>query len=420
MRGPRVIVAAALLGVAALSAACSSSSSSSTTTSGGGGATGSPIKIALIASVTGQAAAQFAESAQGFNAAIGAINAAGGANGHKLIGTVYDDQTNPSTISTQIQKAISDGNVGIVNDSPLFFLGAKYAAQANIPVTGGSFDGYEWGTPGFENMFASDNGSVDPTAPPSTGLGAFMKAHGGTTIGAWGYQISPSSLQAANNAVWSALAVGMKKGVLNTTVPFGSVDFTTAGLAAKQAGVDAVEGTMDVNSGVALTTALKQAGVNVKVNVFAAGYDPAIIGTPAWSDVQGAYFSTAFRPVSVPNAATAALTSALAKYANRPASKFPNFAIYQSYLGVELMAEGITRAAATPTSAGIIKALRSYTDWTGVGLIPYTVNFATDFGKAQNPQCAWYLQATKNGFTPVSSKPFCGAIIAGKSGKDTP
>ena len=428
MKSPRIMLGTSLVAVAILGAACSSGSSSTSstttappsTTAGSGAAAGAPIKIALITSLTGQAGPQFSESPQGFNAAIGVINAAGGANGHKIIGTVYDDKTDPSAIVTQVQKAISDGNVGIVSDTPLMFLAAKYPMQAGIPVTGGSFDGFEWGTPGYENMFASDTGSLNPSNPPSTGTGVFMKAHGGTVAGAWGYGISPQSLQAANNAIWSAEAAGLKKGVLDTAVPFGSVDFTSAALAAKTAGVNAVEGTMDVNSGVALTVALKQAGVNVKVNVFPAGYDPSIIKTPSWSSVQGAYFASEFRPVTLPNEGTKAISAALLKYANRPVSQFPSFAIYESYLGMLLMAKGIEVAGDTPTSAGIIKNLRQYSGWTGTGLLAYNIDYATTFGHGPNPSCSWYLKAETNGFVNLGTKPVCGTTISGKSGQTAP
>ncbi len=47
-------------------------------------------------------------------------------------GIVIDDQTSPTEIATAVQQAISDGVVGIVSVSPLFFLGAKYAQAAGF------------------------------------------------------------------------------------------------------------------------------------------------------------------------------------------------------------------------------------------------------------------------------------------------
>jgi len=51
-------------------------------------------------------------------------------------------------------------------------------------------------------------------------------------------------------------------GVLDTPVPFGSVDFTGEALTAKQDGVNVIVPGMDTNSNYALATALKQAGVH--------------------------------------------------------------------------------------------------------------------------------------------------------------
>src|SRR6185437_7838454 len=98
-----------------------------------------PIKIALVSSLTGAAASEFSHATQGFNARIALQNAMGGVNGHKLEGIVIDDQTSPTSDPTAVQDAVSKGVTGIVSVSPLFFLGAKYAQQAGLPVTGGFF-----------------------------------------------------------------------------------------------------------------------------------------------------------------------------------------------------------------------------------------------------------------------------------------
>jgi ABC-type branched-subunit amino acid transport system substrate-binding protein len=418
-KSPKRLAAAALAVVALVGAACSSSSSSSSTTSGGGGATGTPYKLALVSSITGTAAPQFGDTAEGFNAAIGQINAAGGAGGHKLVGTVYDDATSPTQVTTVVQKAISDGNQMIIAVSPLFFLAAKFPQQAGIPVVGGTFDGTEWGTPGYENMFGSDSGSVNPDYPATTQVGQFMKDQGATVVCAWGYGISPSSTYAANNAIYSGLAAGLKKGVLDTSIPFGSVDMTTPALAAKQANCNGIETTTDVNTSVALTAALKNEGQTVKANVFAAGYDPSLVGGTSWSTLQGAFFSTEFRPTVLGDDATKTMSASLLKYVGRPVAKFPTFHIYESYLAVELAAEGVGKATST-SSAAVIKALRGVTNWNGNGILPFTIDYATTFGHGPNPTCGWFMKAEKDAFVPVSKNTFCGTTIPGKSGKVAP
>ena len=155
-----------------------------------------PITIAYITDLTGEGGSENAASPAGFNARIELQNAEGGVNGHKLVGLVIDDQTSPSDIATAVQEADSKA-FGIVSQSPLFFLAAKYPNQQGVPVTGTYDDGPEWGTQPYTNMFASDEGSVDPKYPVNTQIGDFLKAHGGTVLGAYGYGISPSSSRAA-------------------------------------------------------------------------------------------------------------------------------------------------------------------------------------------------------------------------------
>ena len=222
-------------------------------------------------------------------------------HGHKLVPLVLDDQTNPSSIATVVQEADSKA-FGIVSQSPLFFLAAKYPNQAGVPVTGSYDDGPEWGTQPNTNMFASDEGSVDPKYPVNTQIGDFLKAHGGTVLGSYGYGISPSSSRAAIATADSFQHAGGKTGVLNTTVPFGSVDFTSIALVAKQKGINAMVPAMDANSNYALAQALHQAGVKLKATLYATGYEPDVINSPSWSTLQGAYFLSPFRPWSLPNA----------------------------------------------------------------------------------------------------------------------
>ena len=112
----------------------------------------------MITSLTGQGSSEFSNAPAGFNARIAMQNAEGGVNGHKIVGLVLDDQTSPTEVATAVQSALSKGAFGIVSDSPLFFLADKYPNQQGVPVTGGFFDGPEWGTQPFTNMFASDVG----------------------------------------------------------------------------------------------------------------------------------------------------------------------------------------------------------------------------------------------------------------------
>jgi branched-chain amino acid transport system substrate-binding protein len=355
--------------------------------------------VAYITSVTGVGAAEDASSPAGFKARIALQNAEGGVHGHMLVPIVIDDQTNPSAIATAVQDADSKA-FGIVSQSPLLFLAAKYPQQAGIPVTG-------------TNMFAADTGSVDPKYPVNTQAGAFLKSRGGTVLGAYGYGISPSSSRAAIATARSFEHAGGKTGVLNTTVPFGGVNFTADALAAKQAGVNAMVPAMDTNSNYALATALKQAGVKLKATLFATGYESDVINSPAWPNLQGDYFSSLFRPWALPNAATVQMQTAMEKYAHFTKKEFPTFSQYEAWAGADLMIKGLQMAGPNPTRAAVIKDLRSLKSYDANGLLPNPINYSTIFGHDEPHQCTWVMQAEKTGFVAVSSKPFCGTDIPG-------
>jgi branched-chain amino acid transport system substrate-binding protein len=375
-------------------------------------AAGSPVTVAFIASLTGLASSQYGNAQQGFLARVALQNARGGVNGHRINTIVIDDGTNPSNVATGVQEAVSKGVIGIVADSALFFSGAKYAQQAGVPVTGAYNDGPEWGEQPYTNMFASDRGSVDPKYPVNTLIGKLVKKFGGTVIGSYGYGISPSSASAAVDAAQSFKVAGGRIGVLDTSLPFGTLNFTTVGLVAKQKGVDALVPSMDDNSNFALTTAAQQAGARLKAVIFPTGYEPRIIHDPVWRTLQGDYFEAAFRPFSLPNAGTLQMAAALQRYAGFTPGQFPTYAQYQGWLGADLMIRGLQGAGANPTHQSVIKALRAIKGYNGNGLLPITIDYSTVFGK-DLPTCIWVLRATPQGFAPVSPNAFCGSDVPG-------
>jgi branched-chain amino acid transport system substrate-binding protein len=396
----------------ALMAGLPTAFSMATTSPAAAASSPAPITIAYITSVTGVGASEDATSPGAFKARIDLQNAEGGVNGHKIVPLVIDDQTNPSTIATAVQDADSKA-FAIVSQSPLFFLAAKYPQAQGVPVTGSYSDGPEWGEQPYTNMFAADVGSLNPKYPVTTLAGNFLKQHGATNLAAYGYGISPSSSRAAIQTSDSFKHAGGKVGVLNTTVPFGGVNFGPDALVAKQNGVDALAPEMDNNSNFALAEALKQAGVKLKAGLFATGYQPSVINSPAWASLQGDYFYALFRPWSLPDAGTRQMQAAMEKYAGYSKTAFPSFSEVEAWLGADLMMKGLQLAGKNPTRAGVISALRGVTSYNGNGLLPQSWDYKTDFGHDDAKSCAWMMQAHQTGFTAVSSQPFCGTDIPG-------
>jgi branched-chain amino acid transport system substrate-binding protein len=374
-----------------------------------------PIKIALVTSLTGPAATEFSSDPSGLLARIALQNAEGGVNGHKLVPIVIDDQTSPAAVATAVQDAIAKGAIGIVSASALFFLAAKYPQQAGVPVTGSYSDGQEWGEQPYTNMFSSDAGSLDPTLPVNTLEGKLLKMFGGSVAGIYGYSISPSSTREANAVQQSFAHAGGKVPIKNTTLPFGDVNFSEEALVAKQNHVDAIYPTMEASSNFALATALKQAGVKLKSAVYSVGYDPSVVHSAVWPEVQGGYFLSIYRPFSVPDAGTRAMAAALQKYEHFSKSQFPTLFQYETWAGADLLIKGIQKAGRNPTRAGVTSALRHITNYTADGLLPNPIDYTTIFGHDLPKTCVWVLRAQTSGFAPVSSQPVCGTDIAGTS-----
>jgi len=374
-----------------------------------------PITIALITSLTGPAATEFASDPSGFLARMDLQNANGGIDGHKLVPLVIDDETSPNAIDTAVEEAISRGAVGIVSASALFFLAAKTAQQAGVPVTGTYSDGQEWGEQPYTNMFSSDEGSLNPTLPVNTLEGKLLRMFGGTEAGIYGYSISPSSTREANAVAQSFTHAGGKVAVLNTSLPFGNVNFTTQAIIAKQNHINAIYPTMEASSNFALATALKQAGVGLKAAIFSVGYDPTALTSSAWPDLQGDYFLSLFRPFSIPDAGTRQMAAALQKYQHFSKSQFPTPFQYESWAGADLMIKGLQMAGGNPTRAKVIRSLRSIKSYTANGLLPNPIDYTSIFGHDPAKTCVWVLKAQQGGFVPVSSQPVCGSDIPGTS-----
>ena len=233
------------------------------------------------------------------------------------------------------RRPISKGAFGIVSQSPLFFLAAKYPEQA-----GRAGDRLLRRRPGVGHAALHQHVRLRqrerrPQVPgqhPDRRLPEAARGHGPRRPTATASRRRPAARPSARRSRSST--PGARSGVLDTTVPFGGVDFTSDGAASpSRTGVNAMVPAMDDNSNYALATALKQAGVKLKAALFATGYEPDVINSPAWSTLQGDYFLALFRPWSLPNAGTEQMQAAMEKYAHFTKSQFPTFGQYEAWAG---------------------------------------------------------------------------------------
>ncbi len=274
--------AVALAAAAALAlAACGSSSkgaktpSGGTSSSAGGGGSSAPssggnsvkatITVGILADFTGPAASGNKTVTTGVKA--GVVYAA--RNGITVKYVEADTATNPATALSAAKKLVQQDHVSVViAHSAITFAAAPYLASQKVPVIGAGEDGPEWTQ--LKNMFAV-YGALHTTKVTDT-LGQFFKMQGVTTVGSVGYSISPLSSESAKAAIASSESVGLKKGYLNASFPFGSTDVGPVVLAMKSAGVDGFTAATDPNTAFALVTGLRQAGATIKAATFPTGY----------------------------------------------------------------------------------------------------------------------------------------------------
>lgn len=383
-------------------------------------AASAPITIALVTSLTGPAGSESIGDPSTFEARIDVQNAEGGVHGRKLVPLIIDDQTSPTGIQTAVNDAISKGALGIVAVSPVFFLGAKAAQQAGVPVTGTYSDGPEWGQQPYTNMFAADLGSEDPKDPVNTLEGTILKHFGATVLGTYAYSISPSSTHGAIESADSFEHAGGKAPIVDTSLPYGTENFSSIALTAKQDHVNAIFPAMQDSSNFALAQALEQAGVKLKAAVYLSGLGPSVVRSPAWNFLQGGYFGSIFRPFQLPNAGTRQMQAAMEKYAHWSNTQFPTLYQYESWAGADLMIKGLQSAGSDPTGAKVITALRGIKSYDANGLLPNPLNYTTTFGHDPPKQCIWILRAEKHGFVPTQTLPFCGTDVPGTAVASSP
>jgi ABC-type branched-subunit amino acid transport system substrate-binding protein len=298
-----------------------------------------------------------------------------------------------------------------VAHSALAFTATGYLTSHNIPVIGVAEDGTEWQT--SKNMF-SVYGAVH-TEAVSTTDGEFFKMEGVTTVGALGYSISPSSSESAQGAVKSGQAVGLKAGYVDAAFPFGSTNVQPIALAMKSAGVDGFTATVDPNTAFALITALRQAGLNLKVALLPTGYGGDLLqaGPGALQEAQNVFFTLTYEPVEMHTPATQQLETDL-KAAG--VTTEPTYAEYNGYLSVALFVKGIQAAGSSPTQASLIAALSNIHDWDAQGLVGthhIDINNRTVSGMTN---CVWITKLVGNNFELVpGADPICGHLVPGET-----
>jgi branched-chain amino acid transport system substrate-binding protein len=187
---------------------------------------------------------------------------------------------------------------------------------------------------------------------------------------------------------------------------------TAIALQMKSENVDSLYGPIDPNTLLALITAAKQTGVNLKVASMATGYGDFVDDAAANQAAQGAYMTSNGQvPVELKTPATLKEQADLAKYENF--TGVPDFGWTQGYASADLLIKGLEVAGQNPTRATFISGLRAVTAYNVEDLASTTVNFTT-IATPPTKQCSYYVQLEGKAWNVVNNgQQICGTLLSG-------
>jgi branched-chain amino acid transport system substrate-binding protein len=362
-------------------AACSSSSSSNGTTATPASTTkltGTPIKIMSITTLTQGVPAP--EVPQGAEAAVKAINAAGGIKGHPLDYTACDDMNNPDTAANCARTAVSDGDIAVVGDFTQqgsaylpILLQAHIAVVGLIPATAADFTS--------TNTFPLAGGAPVGFA----GLGYGIGKAGATKVAVARIDLAAASeLTALTDAGMSTFGIKGK----DVPVPIGAPDMAPYVAASLNGGTNGVVVGLDETDGLNYLKALFQQSPNMKVAMVTT--EIPSVAQALGSEANGIILSESFNP-----SYKGGLTSTY--LANMKAAGFSDVTGYRenSWASVRLVAQ-IASHLSSITAANVLQALSTDTNVVtgvtppinftkgGVGGIPRVFNPCQLLTKIEN------------------------------------
>jgi branched-chain amino acid transport system substrate-binding protein len=268
-RAAAVTACVTLFALGASACASSSDGGSSTTAAGAKSAT---IKIAYLGDQSGALATTFGPELSGVHAFVDYYNAHGGLSGHRLVLSVYDDQSSSSAVLSNARLAVQQGANVIVTQDPYFDSAAPYLQSTGIPVFGAGITAAFYGKD--KTTFFSPVGDwIDYTS--DAGMKFFVQK--GLKKIAVVSDANPGNTIAAHEV---AKAVPLVGGTLVYS-DYSVDDTDTASLLAlaqrlKAAGAQAMLANLYGTAAPELQADLNEAGAHAVVLSDSTGFDPAV------------------------------------------------------------------------------------------------------------------------------------------------
>jgi ABC-type branched-subunit amino acid transport system substrate-binding protein len=378
------------------------------------GASGNGLKtlsVGLLTDLTGPGASSSATSVLGVKAGVYLAKR----DGYDLRYYVGDTATSTTTGLSAGQSLVEQHHVlAVIAVSALTFSAAPFFKAQGTPVIGAAQDADEWLTdPNMFTVFGAGHTNL-----VSTTFGAYMKSQGVTNLGSIGYDIAPSSAEAAEAAAASAEHAGIKVGYLNAAFPFGSTNVQPVALAMKAAGINGFTAATDVNTAYALLAALKNLGVHLKASLLYTGYGGDVTNQATPEEQQAALGVSFENPYEVMEQNTPATKQFAADLKSAGIKGLPTQAEYDAYESVGLLLQGLKGAGGNPTQASLIASLSKIHNWSALGMWggrTLDINNRTSIiGGVDN--CMWIAKLEAKGFVVVpGAAPICGKPVPGVS-----
>jgi branched-chain amino acid transport system substrate-binding protein len=362
----RIAIVLAASAAAVMLAACSSSSAGSGNTAphavGGGGsspASGPPITIMEISGVTGPVAEGHL-ARPGIQAAVKAINAAGGIRGHQVDLVLCDDQSQLATAASCADQAASDSSIiaTVSNNTQMtpaidpVLEKARIASIGGIPYTPSDFTS--------PILFPTEGGGLAITA----GMNEFPARMGDKKIALMVFDTSGGAAAAA--FVNGELKSLYNQNVDAVLVPASTIDITSSVAAVIARHPDAVALAIPQNLSVAAINELRAQGYQGMIVGPAEALPRAVlkrVNNPGKLYVNGSY--------SYRSPAYRTFQSEMAKY--QPSDQVNDYAL-SAWLPMHMFADVMSKSTQPLTRDGVLAAFNSLSDYTTQGLTP-TLNY---------------------------------------------
>ncbi|WP_020658772.1 branched-chain amino acid ABC transporter substrate-binding protein [Amycolatopsis benzoatilytica] len=332
--------AAAVLGFGL--AACGGSLSSG----GSGGGNSGPVKLGMLAPLTGSSAAIGPNMKNGAQLAVDEINAKGGVNGRKLELTVEDEACDPKTAAAGAAKLVTAGIAvsvgGYCSSATLPTL--SIFNKANIPMIIPAANSADLVAQKLPNVFLLNGTGIQQAESAAK----FIKAQGSKAVALLDDNTSYST-DIAKRTQQDLQQVGVPV-VNHQSVTAGESDYSGAVNAVVQSKADFVYWTGYYQEGGLIIKQLKAAGYQGKIMVADGSVDPKLVEIAGQQNAQGVFATMTQTPQTIPGG-EAWVKSYQAKFGGAPGPYST-----QAYDAVRVAAEAVKNAGGTDGKA-VIKAL---------------------------------------------------------------